>query len=123
MNVKELRIGNYIESPRGIEEIKYAESLEEIEGSPDKFKGIPITEQWLIKFGFEKMEFPYLDYDMKECDLFESYWGDFYKVENYYLPRPYYFDSAFGDDFKLQHVHQLQNLHHALTGMELTIKE
>ena len=52
INVKELRIGNYIESPRGIEEIKYAESLEEIEGSPHKFKGIPITEEWLLKFGF-----------------------------------------------------------------------
>ena len=115
-------------SPQGIGKVTSIQDREvlvvdEVGYVIEECQGIPITEEWLLKFGFEKMKYPYLDYDMNECDLFESDWGNFYQVENFYLPTPYYFDSAFGENFKLEHVHQLQNLYHSLTGKELTIKE
>ena len=139
MNVKELRIGNYIRpfKPKKKHDlIKIdGEELDAIEltrtemidllydypAEGDHIQGIPIREEWLLKLGFEKMKYPYLDYDMNECDLFESDWGNFYQVENFYLPTPYYFSAAFGENFKLKHVHQLQNLCHSLTGTELKI--
>ena len=114
MNVKELRIGNYVESPRGIEEIKYAESLEEIEGSPDKFKGIPITEQWLLKFGIDT-EYEISIKARRKKIAFT--WGS----------RIVRTGERFGWSCNkyphIKHVHQLQNLYFALSGKELTIKE
>lgn len=139
MNVKELRIGNYIrpfkpkkkhdlikingEQIDAIELTSYEmiDLLYDYPAEGDHIQGIPITNEWLLKFGFEKMKYPYLDYDMNECDLFESDWGNFYQIENFYLPTPYYFSAAFGENFKLKHVHQLQNLCHSLTGTELKI--
>lgn len=128
MEVRDLRLDNLVISPQGIGKVTSIQDREvlvvdEVGYVIEECQGIPITEEWLLKFGFEKMKYPYLDYDMNECDLFESDWGNFYQVENFYLPTPYYFDSAFGENFKLEHVHQLQNLYHSLTGKELTIKE
>ena len=128
MEPRDLRLDNLVISPQGIGKVTSIQDREvlvvdEVGYVIEECQGIPITEEWLLKFGFEKMKYPYLDYDMNECDLFESDWGNFYQVENFYLPTPYYFDSAFGENFKLEHVHQLQNLYHSLTGKELTIKE
>lgn len=70
---------------------------------------IPLTEEWLVKFGFEKQMFePCNTYSKNRIlidwrvvgNRFEEY---FYKTE-------------------VKYVHQLQNLYFALTGEELTIK-
>lgn len=86
------------------------------------YKPIPLTEEWLLKFGFEK-------YD-------EIYWF----LPNYpsyeicpneplqlFLPCETTDESEYyvvkDSNCKIQYVHQLQNLYFALTGEELTIKE
>ncbi len=83
---------------------------------------IPLTEEWLLKFGFEK----------EKRDRFYSYYLNETDENQFSRQR---IDYWFGDDdfclcragvcfkrVKLQYIHQLQNLYFALTGEELTIK-
>lgn len=86
-------------------------------------KPIPLTEEWLVRFGFER----YKDYNefIKEygnkCDfiLFDHKTpvaqANDIKENQYY----YWFHKTI---HIIQYVHQLQNLYFALTGEELTIK-
>lgn len=76
------------------------------------FKPIPLTDEWLLKFGFEKIEnnWKVLDY---VC--FKLSWERLaglvlvFDNESIFLPQ-------------IKYVHQLQNLYFALTGEELTLK-
>jgi len=70
-------------------------------------KPIPLNEEWLLKFGFVR--------DKLEVRTF--YKGDF----EIYLPIFLQYKDLVLN--KCKHVHQLQNIYHALTGKELTIKE
>lgn len=139
MEAQELRIGNYVLHEGKVRQVNEIGTKEVNEGICDyvgldglktyswlEHKGsflvkpIPITKDWLEKFGFEKTD----DY------------GDqiYYEKDDYY----FCFDHdcfAFGrgtvkniyscliyDETFFQHVHQLQNLYFALTREELTIK-
>ena len=77
-------------------------------------KPIPLTEEWLLKFGFKK----YLDtlyiHWTKESGMFEI---------STRLPDGFYGLWANGTLGSFQYLHQLQNLYFALTNKELTIKE
>lgn len=75
----------------------------------DEFIPIPLTEEWLIEFGFIKTsdEFNY----EKEYQL-----GDFYIRENKDSNIYYY------EDTPLQYVHIIQNLYFALKNKELKLK-
>ena len=92
---------------------------------------IPLTEDWLLKFGFE------LNESIEEDD------DNFhYKALWLSIPNKYTFEMSkfIGDDNRvredeknielgdnplphIKHVHQLQNLYFALTGEELTINK
>jgi fructose 1,6-bisphosphatase len=68
----------------------------------DRLSGIPITEEWLEKFGFEKTQ------------------GCFLKNGIRLLPiRDLYFRGSFPIKADIHHVHQLQILYHSLTNQEL----
>ena len=71
----------------------------------------PITEEWLLKFGFEK-----------EAGREGYYW----EHQSFRLGEAGSYFIPYGiDDYKsvsVATVHQLQNLYFALTGEELTIK-
>ena len=111
MKASELRIGNLVDSPRGIESISDAESLQEIESYPEKFKPIPLTEEWLLKFGFE------IDNGLDKRYRKEN---DHIEVGLRYIKSIKVFKLGFiGTEIK--YVHQLQNLYFALTGEELII--
>jgi hypothetical protein len=71
----------------------------------DVIKPIPLTEEWLLKFGF-KLDG---DYYVNGQWLFEFYPDGFsdFLIDNTAIP--------------IKHVHQLQNLYHALTQTELVI--
>jgi len=73
---------------------------------------IPLTEEWLLKFGFGgKDPFTYLHIKTNEL---EFHWGNNnLNVISY--------DLGAGITFNVQYIHQLQNLYFALTGEELTI--
>jgi len=69
---------------------------------------IPLTEEWLVKFGFQDYENSYiLEYDGRDFTWTGS---------TYYI-------RWCGHAMDCQYVHQLQNLYFALTGNELTINE
>jgi len=120
MKARELRIGN-------ITSMGVVCSIEDnffrvLDSEGDTFKNtwadiqpIPLTGEWLFKFGFEfninancqnfhyaKDAFICIRAD-EDFEWFRYYNGDFYH--------------------ELKYVHQLQNLHFALTGEELTIKQ
>ncbi len=120
MESKELRIGNWIQLENydkyqvephhfQLNEDGYSEVL-------DISKSIPLTEEWLDKFGFEKTEDPE---DLYYTIIFDEI-ANYKFIVNRKL--------AFGlftfrhPEFitQIQYVHQLQNLYFALTGEELT---
>ena len=81
---------------------------------------IPITPEWLERLGFEKRISP------KGHENWVMYsQHHFAFVLREITPFIGFTYHSYGTDHSLQidHVHQLQNLYHALTGQELTVKE
>ena len=112
MKTTELRIGNYVngiyDEGEFIAEVLTVDSegcLLDANGiyeltSLKVIKPIPLTEEWLVKFGFERLgdiSFPFIKSN------------DFENSETFSL-------------YGIKHVHQLQNLYFALTGEELKTK-
>lgn len=125
IKVNELRVGNYVSDIHA--GVLFYSSVVKLDYSKCYYGGfnssysdlipIPLTEEWLLKFGFiEINEFSIaktyclvidgiIKYKIhKGIDL------DYFVMPNEYNP------------IKFKYVHQLQNLHFALTGQELTIK-
>jgi hypothetical protein len=145
MRLEELRIGNWLnhkddwsyrQSEQDFKEFNFQwneydwYALGECRISLNVLEFIPLTEEWLVKFGFEKViyesdETGYgTDYELDikgvgcisysddfSCALFGS--KESSKHELGFLPN---WDNC-------KHVHSLQNLYFALTGEELKIKE
>lgn len=118
MKAYELRIGNIVMRreflPRNLDNCRFDEivvthnDITACSVSENNFKFILITEEWLLNFGFESNA--YQDRYEKgpihiECDKTKG--ETFLWIEN--MPH-------------IKYVHQLQNLHFALTGMELIIR-
>jgi hypothetical protein len=78
-------------------------------------KPILITEAWLMKLGFMKEELKtrtyWHNYDIKLIKGYKRDGYPFHLVCNILSVKP------------IRYVHELQNLHFALTGIELTLKE
>lgn len=75
--------------------------------------GIPLTEEWLLKFGFET--------DTITFDKMNFRIGHFAGVNEFiWLPNGSLNSHKYG--VILTFAHQLQNLFYALTGQELTLK-
>jgi hypothetical protein len=110
MEVKnnDLRIGNWYSALGNYEKVNWI-VLQHIHESIESFiwvQPIPLTEDWLLKFGF--VSNPYEDRYEKgtihiECDKTKG--ATYLWIEN--MPH-------------IKYVHQLQNLYFALTGEELT---
>jgi len=103
---EEVIIGNY----------KYNQSPIFHEGY---FEGIPITEEWLLKFGFVWDDFEeehpnYLVFKHGNRSLFYSDRSDNFSTVKF-------IHSILGEVVFL-YVHQLQNLYHCLCGKELEIQ-
>jgi hypothetical protein len=103
MKANELRIGNYVYDTLG----KVNTYI--VKEPHNQVKPIPLTEEWLLKFGFERSGL----YNVKD---------EVYVYDEYGLT-----DTGFEYRFnytqiKLKYVNQLQNLYFALTGKELTFK-
>jgi hypothetical protein len=138
MKAQDLRIGNYIEVGLNIKFESVYSIIEEISNNSnvvlikdanilrvmplDVINPIPLTEEWLLKFGFEKNEIPT---SLKDFYIIN------YQLENFVV---YLLESSFeielinksGEQFNLfinkkKQVHILQNLYFALTGKELKI--
>ncbi|ASK29707.1 hypothetical protein CEY12_06135 [Chryseobacterium sp. T16E-39] len=126
---EELRIGNYVCINNGYSTVGDLLELTQknfeiliVNNSYDRIYPIELTEEWLLKLGFNKdYKTGYIGIDVSNNDFvltFPSILGKFQKSF------AYEFKSGGWAKFKeLEDVHSLQNLFFALTGSELTIKE
>ena len=111
---QEIRIANYIEYNGEIIKLDgsllccYIQNELEFPLNP-----IPLTEEILLKFGFEKRD--------KINPPFRNYQYVFMK-NGFLIGSDFLFHYISGNT-ELKHVHQLQNLYFALTGEELTFKK
>ena len=113
----ELRLGNYLQDRNGKLAIVEELSKEGIKAYSGIVTGlplspIPLNEEWLNKFGFEKS---FGDYWMESNSGF--YFGISSNGELMYL-----FDEEMICPANIKYVHQLQNLFFALTGKELELR-
>jgi len=122
-----LRIGNYVIINYGTDLVGYVNSISkdicsvkvdsaklEATNPYEYIQPIPLTEEWLVKFGYNKRS----TYKKRIND--KLYYTDKKTGINIiYIGRGYKFTSGRG---LIKYVHQLQNLYFALTGEELTIK-
>lgn len=116
MKANELRIGNWVRHPNS----EWDEQLD-IENfnveNIEYYTPIPLTEEWLIKFGFV------INKDIS-LDKNEIYYSKsitiLYKYSKFNLYINIDEDSYYSFSYtEIQHIHQLQNLYFALTGEEL----
>ena len=128
METTELRIGNLVNLMLNHEDFKTIRvDVTDLINIPHGgvYEPIPITEEWLLKFGFEpinKHDNTFITY----ADWTHNYFLqlDVRKGDNKYL----ILDNSF-DDLRafsmvdIEYVHQLQNLYFALTGNELKYEE
>lgn len=76
----------------------------------ESVKSIPLTEEWLLKFGFKLVnEVDYITVDFAIYEKDDIQWEESYSIGINYE----WFDV------EVKYVHQLQNLYFALTGKEL----
>jgi hypothetical protein len=119
MGAKDLRIGNfvYLTDKEKVWEILDGYEIDKCEENLFT-QPIPLTEEWLVKFGFEFSE----DESSEEKKVYFDNWNhDVIIRENivkFYIVNTC--ETCY--DVAIKYVHQLQNLYFALTGEELEIK-
>ena len=125
MKATELRIGNWVKwnyeerSDGNAYPVEFGYELDDIKNNPNIVKPIPLTEEWLVKFGFEKMDAfgwvkDFITLDESVAHYSFDMWRGTYSIEKCdmtEIPQ------------EIKHVHQLQNLYFALTGQELQTDE
>jgi hypothetical protein len=125
MKATELRIGNFVEHPNdGVTRVTAILNDLQIEtetGYIDKYcRAIPLTEEWLERFGFDKDE----EYD--EGGLVDYRWTLMYRsleFVSFWNSEELNGVNQPQTGVDVEYVHQLQNLYFALTGQELQTDE
>ncbi len=116
MKATELRIGNLVQKEHHTMKWGWEVDVVDLEimgeGENDYLKPIPLTAEWLEKLGFEQgtnsLEMKAWRHpNLKKTIVYHDGFG--FAGEEQIPP--------------LDYVHQIQNLHFALTGEELTVKE
>jgi len=116
MKSEELRLGNYYNRTDGKDKSVQVNINDMVAWSKGAIYGkpIPLTEEWLVNFGF--------DLDIGVGVWFGNKFGDYrFTIWDKYEGVEYKFSIENSLYIQLKHVHQLQNLYFALTGEELEI--
>jgi hypothetical protein len=121
MKATDLRIGNFVEILGKIETVVdvMCDSVNTTtcEGVPyDMVHPIPLTEEWLEKFGFILRDCGFVRlYDKKHGSMrcLKYYTKDHGKKMAH---------NVYWGVVNIKHIHQIQNLYHAITGEELELK-
>tara|TARA_R110000772_G_scaffold145504_1_gene255489 strand:+ start:31209 stop:31523 length:315 start_codon:yes stop_codon:yes gene_type:complete len=103
IQANELRIGNLFNP---IIDVK-VEAWMLLPESKIVFEPIPLTEDWLVRFGFDKNEYK------------KEVWFSGNKLAIDFRNGQYFIR---GYEINVKYIHQLQNLYFALTGTELELK-
>jgi hypothetical protein len=118
MEARELRIGNLVKYKGDIHPVTSIDSTinwvylnENIDCSLYSIEPVILTEEWILKFGFEYVDYAG-SYCYKDHLIDETHEGFVFNL----------FCSNDKDCIvKIKYVHQLQNLYFTLTGEELTL--
>ena len=121
IKTNELRIGNivFLNDKQKVWEIMDGFDIDEMTEN-STVDPIPLTEEWLLKFGFEKNEYT-KDFRLGKYWVENRYFDSYEK--SMFLFGCYQFNKIYitSNVDVLKYVHELQNLYFALTGQELTI--
>jgi hypothetical protein len=119
LTAKDLRVGNWVQNKFGTPYQVTASIILEFSNFGVKDEPIPLTEEWLLRFGFE-----FIGYGGNK-----SYSHKFKSEENYgggfqiSMIKGWRYHANLGHMVYIEYVHQLQNLFHSLTGEELTLNQ
>ena len=124
MKVNELRIGNYILFDNDVYDVRgFVNERVKIHKKEvyigQLFKPIPLTEEWLLNFGFEKHHQSFYNKTLCVREVEYLWFYSIYPLKNSIIPLVNMSAQATGHYIK--YVHQLQNLYFALTGEELKL--
>lgn len=135
MKENELRIGNWINVGGELNQFTIADFCDIFDNGnkwfKDLFKPIPLTEEWLLKFGFEEIETLHTHWKSDKGFFLNGYVifmeknlgaiiGE--KSNDYFYNHSYQYRNGIGIIKEIKYLHELQNLYFALTGEELEIK-
>ena len=143
MKATELRIGNlvngvltqkpYIIDAWALREMESGNYQNSQDTETKVFEPIPLTEEWLLKFGFCAWDDKKTIYtltrtiDKYNTDCFRFWFKSDKLVFDYIQDEVHPTDSIYDDKniirLNIKYVHTLQNLYFALTGEELKLKE
>ena len=122
---QELRIGNRVNQTytvlttdeHGIEIIEGQDVASNIWIEKENIKPIPLTKDWLLRFGFQEIPEKYPRLSKGDFEIVK-----FNEEHDWELQKDYgeHYLTPITD---VKYVHALQNLIHSLTGEELTIKQ
>jgi hypothetical protein len=108
IKANELRMGNLILKNGNLHYTNYM-TIRDVYGrsvtDKVKFEPIPLTEEWLFKFGFVYLN----EHGWIKNNVFDFLLNSSFELDWY-------------ENAPCKHVHQLQNLYFALTGEELKFK-
>jgi hypothetical protein len=117
MELKDLRLGNYIQDKSG--NIKSVEALSstrgiEVEGANplEIYEPILLNSEWLLRLGFYASGSSWLHISKSSSGFDVQLLDELYFLNSDGLP----FSNGF------TYVHQLQNLYYAMTGSELMVE-
>ena len=120
MKAQDLRIGNYLQAPLGkimrVVQLGHEQNPDFIfckgeDGSfgQNGFEPIPLTEEWLVRFGFEKSPIRWFTMSIGSITIYVALTAKTVMFSNIVLTN-------------FHHIHRLQNLIFDFTGEELTTK-
>jgi len=126
MKAEELRIGNYFylwDDETGQNKVHYVFEIneDELNGFKSRLREsepIPLTKEWLLKFGFKKSSLIGFDGGWQHSNDSKYYIQQMSNAITIHLITEESVALLTGFHF----VHQLQNLYFALTGEELNLK-
>ena len=111
MKTSELRIGNWLKSRLTGKDFQVsAEDIFNISKDENVVEPIPITEEWLLKFGFETLDSICLHFKNNNFELYNS-------IGTSWVFSIRYMGLIIAN---YQNIHQLQNLYFSLTMEELS---
>ena len=113
MKATELRIGNLVQyhwNNKMKNVSVYPDLIKALQFENSLYEPIPLTEEWLLKFGFEF-------YEGEKTFFNDSYERNRVRLNYREDKKIFYWEDR--NNMELKYVHQLQNLYFALTGEEL----
>jgi hypothetical protein len=120
MKAKDLRIGNLVMDNAKVKIVTSGmiSNWDIIKKDYGGYKPIPLTEEWLVRFGFE-----YIDYYNNYRIIAGDYYNSVQLRDGEWLYNGDISDASCYGIREIKYVHTLQNLYHALNDEELTLNE